>query len=74
MAPVAVPTLESLSLEDAPPAKQVVDVEEEEGDDDDDEVEEGGEPVGDAKKKKKKKKCMYISVQVQPYIQSSVHS
>lgn len=59
MTPVAIPTLENLSLEDAPPAKHVDDVEED-GDEDDEGDEAGAEgAVGDAKKKKKKKKCMY---------------
>jgi hypothetical protein len=58
MTPVAIPTVESMSLEDAAPAKKVVEVEDEGDEDDVDDAEEGGE-VGDAKKKKKKKKCMY---------------
>lgn len=60
MTPVAVPTLEALSLEETALAKKPVEVEEEEEGDE----EEGDEPGvnGDAKKKKKKKKCGYLSI------------
>lgn len=60
MAPVAVPKLDELSLQDKPEeqVKPKAEVEGDDGEEDDDEVEgEGGAgAAGDAKKKKKKKK------------------
>lgn len=57
MAPVAVPKVEDLKIEDKEEDKKPDEVEvevEDDGDDDDDE--EGAGPAGDASKKKKKKK------------------